>query len=117
MKNPHVSIIAHPTGRLIGERDPYDIDMNTIFEVAKETNTAIEINAYPLRLDLNDIHARMAKEKGVSFVISTDTHIISHFEYMTYGVSVARRGWLEKENILNTLNHDSLLTLLKKKIS
>ena len=117
MKNPYVSIIAHPTGRLIGEREPYDIDMNTIFEVAKETGTAIEINAYPLRLDLNDIHARMAKEKGVSFVISTDTHIISHFEYMTYGVSVARRGWLEKENILNTLNHNSLLTLLKKKIS
>ncbi|MBM4141270.1 MAG: DNA polymerase/3'-5' exonuclease PolX, partial [Nitrospira sp.] len=68
MKNPYVSIIAHPTGRLIGEREPYDVDMNEVLKVAKETGTAIEINAYPLRLDLNDVYAKMAKEKGVSIV-------------------------------------------------
>jgi DNA polymerase (family 10) len=114
MKNPYVSIIAHPTGRLIGERDPYDIDMNSILKVAQETGTAIEINAYPLRLDLNDVHARMAKDKGIPLVISTDTHTINHFEYMNYGVAIARRGWLEKENILNTLNYDALMKTLKK---
>src|SRR4030066_2340935 len=114
MRNPYVSIIAHPTGRLIGERDPYDVDMNEVLKVAKETGTAIEINAYPLRLDLNDIHAKMAKEMGIPLVISTDTHTINHFEYMTYGISIARRGWLEKENILNTLNYNSLMKVLKK---
>lgn len=114
MRNPYVSIIAHPTGRLIGERDPYDVDMNEILRVAKETGTAIEINAYPLRLDLNDIFAKMAKEMGVPIVISTDTHIASQFDYMGYGVSIARRGWLEKKDILNTLSYNSLLKALKK---
>jgi len=114
MKKPYVSVIAHPTGRLIGERDPYDIDINEIFKTAKETGTAFEINAYPLRLDLNDVHSRMAKEMGIPLVISTDTHIISQFDYMAYGVSIARRGWLEKEDILNTLNYDSLIKALKK---
>jgi len=117
MKNPYVSVIAHPTGRLIGERDSYDIDMNAILKAAKETGTAIEINAYPLRLDLNDVYARMAKENGVYLAISTDTHILSHLDYMAYGVSIARRGWLEKKNVLNTLNYDSLLKFLRKKIS
>lgn len=115
MKKPFVSIIAHPTGRLIGERDSYDIDINEVLNRAKETGTAIEINAYPLRLDLNDVHARMAKEKGIPLVIGTDTHIISHFDYMAYGVSIARRGWLEKEDILNTLSYDALIEALKKK--
>jgi len=117
MKNPYVSVIAHPTGRLIGERDPYDIDINAILKAAKETGTAIEINAYPLRLDLNDVHARMAKENGVSLAISTDAHAIGDFDYMAYGVSIARRGWLEKKNVLNALDYDSLLKFLKKKIS
>jgi DNA polymerase (family 10) len=114
MKKPYVSILAHPTGRLIGERDSYDVDIKEILQVAKETGTVIEINAYPLRLDLNDVHARMAKEMGIPLVISTDTHIISHFDYMTYGVSIARRGWLEKRDILNTLGCDSLIKALKK---
>ena len=114
MKKSYVSVIAHPTGRLIGERDPYDIDINEVFKTAKETGTAFEINAYPLRLDLNDVHSRMAKEMGIPLVISTDTHIISHFDYMAYGVSIARRGWLEKEDILNTLSYDSLIKALKK---
>jgi len=113
MRNPYVSVIAHPTGRLIGERDPYDVDMGEVLKVAKETGTAIEINAYPLRLDLNDVHVKSAKEIGVRLVISTDTHIVSQFEYMSYGVSIARRGWLEKQDVLNTLGYKSLMKALK----
>jgi len=115
MKNPYVSIIAHPTGRLIGERDSYDVDMEEFLKVAKETGKAIEINAYPLRLDLNDVYARMAKEKGIPLALGTDTHVINHFEYMSYGVSIARRGWLEKDDILNTLSYDSLRKVFKNK--
>jgi DNA polymerase (family 10) len=117
MKKPYVSIIAHPTGRLIGERDSYDVDINEILKVAKETGTAVEINAYPLRLDLNDVHARMAKEMGIPLVICTDTHLVNHFDYMIYGVSIAKRGWLEKKDILNTLSHSSLIKALKKRFS
>lgn len=116
MKKPFVSIIAHPTGRLIGERDSYDIDINEVLKIAKETGTIIEINAYPLRLDLNDVYARMAKEMGIPLVISTDAHLLSHFEYMNYGVSIARRGWLEKEDILNTLSYNALIKVLKKRV-
>ncbi len=114
MRNPHVAIIAHPTGRLIGERDPYDADMQEILQVAQETGTAIEINAYPLRLDLNDVYARKAKEMGIPLVISTDTHIINQFDYMEYGVSLARRGWLEKKDVLNALPYPQLMKRLKK---
>ncbi len=113
MRNPYVSIIAHPTGRLIGERDPYDVDLNKILKVAKETGTAVEINAYPLRLDLNDVYVKMAKEVGVLIVISTDTHIVNQFDYMAYGISIARRGWLEKKDVLNTLGYNSLIKTLK----
>jgi DNA polymerase (family 10) len=114
MRNPYVSVIAHPTGRLIGERDPYDVDMHEVLRVARESGTAIEINAYPLRLDLNDAYARMAKEMGVRLVISTDTHIANQFDYMEYGASIARRGWLEKNDVLNTMDYHSLLKALKK---
>ncbi|GER93482.1 DNA polymerase/3'-5' exonuclease PolX [hot springs metagenome] len=113
IKNPYVSIIAHPTGRLIGERDAYDIDMEEIFSIAKKTKTAIEINAYPLRLDINDTYAKRAKELGIPIVIATDTHIINQFGYMRYGVSIARRGWLGKDDVLNTLDVDKLLKRLK----
>jgi DNA polymerase (family 10) len=102
MKNPFVTVIAHPTGRLIGERDAYDVDMEQVLSVAAETGTAIEINAYPLRLDLNDIYARKAKEMGIPMVISTDTHIATQYAYVTYGVAVARRAWLEKKDVINT---------------
>lgn len=114
MKNPYVSIIAHPTGRLIGEREPYDVDIEEIFRVAKETKTALEINAYPLRLDLNDVYAKKAKEMGIPIVICTDTHITSQFDYMSYGVSIARRGWLEKKDVLNTLSYEMVLRRMKK---
>jgi DNA polymerase (family 10) len=115
MKNPYVSVIAHPTGRLIGERDPYDVDMKEILKVARETGTALEINAYPLRLDINDTYVKMAKEMNVSLVVNTDTHVTDQFDYMSYGVSIARRGWLEKKDILNTQSYNSLMKLLKKK--
>lgn len=113
MKNPYVSIIAHPTGRLIGERDAYDVDMDEILTAAKRTGTAIEINAYPLRLDINDIYAKKAKDMEIPIVISTDTHVINQFDYMRYGVFIARRGWLEKVDVLNTLTVDKLLKRLK----
>lgn len=113
MKNPYVSIIAHPTGRLIGERDAYDVDMDEILAVAKKTGTAIEINAYPLRLDINDTYAKRAKEMGIPIVIATDTHVTNQFDYMRYGVSIARRGWLEKDDVLNTLEAEKLLKRLK----
>jgi DNA polymerase (family 10) len=116
MKNPYVSIIAHPTGRLIGERDPYEVDMDEILEVAKKTYTALEINAYPLRLDLNDTYAKRAKEMGISLVISTDTHLLTHYDYMDYGIHVARRGWLTKRDVLNTLDVKELLKRLKPKM-
>jgi DNA polymerase (family 10) len=113
MKNPFVSIIAHPTGRLIGERDAYEVDMDEVLKAAKETGTAVEINSYPLRLDLSDLYARKAKELGVSVVISTDAHVTEQFNFMNYGVSIARRSWLEKGDVLNTLGVNQLLKRLK----
>lgn len=115
MRNPWVSIIAHPTGRLIGEREAYQVDMEKVLRVAQETGTALEINAYPLRLDLNDIHARRAKELGVPVVINTDAHVISNFDALPYGIAMARRGWLEKGDVLNTLEVDELLQRLKER--
>ena len=115
MKNPYVSVIAHPTGRLIGVRDAYEIDMDEVLKTARDTDTALEINAYPLRLDLNDIYCKKAKEMGVRLVISTDTHVSYQFEFMRYGVGIARRGWLEEKDILNTYTYASLLKHIKLK--
>src|SRR3990172_2111050 len=117
MKNPYVSVIAHPTGRLIGERDAYEVDMEDVLRTAAETGTALEINAYPLRLDLSESYARAAKGYKVPVVISTDSHNSGQFQNMAYGVSVARRGWLEKKDVLNTCDLDRLLKRLKRKIS
>ncbi len=111
MQNKFVNMIAHPTGRLMGVRDAYAIDISKILECAKDTNTAIEINAYPDRLDLNDINCQTAKDMGIMLGISTDTHRREQFDNMIYGVYVARRGWLEKKNVLNTLD---LKDFLKK---
>lgn len=115
MKNRYVHIIAHPTGRLIGTRDAYELDFEEIFKVAKDTNTAIEINAFPQRLDLNDINSKRAKELGVALAIGTDAHTIDQMDNMLLGVSVARRGWLEKKNLLNTLPLKTLLKKISKK--
>jgi DNA polymerase (family X) len=115
MKNPWVSVIAHPTGRMIGEREAYDLDMEAILHAARDTGTALEINCYPLRLDLNDLQVRRAKELGVALVISSDLHVISQLDTLHYGVSVAQRGWLEKGDVLNTLELPQLLKRLKAK--
>ncbi|MCX8030700.1 MAG: DNA polymerase/3'-5' exonuclease PolX [Thermodesulfovibrionales bacterium] len=116
IKNPYVQIIAHPTGRLLGEREPYDMDIDEIMKAAQLNGTAFEINAYPARLDLNDIFAKKAKEMSIPLVISTDTHIIPNMDYMRYGISIARRAWLEKDDVLNTLSSDKLIVKIKKKI-
>jgi len=115
MENPLVSIIGHLTGRLIGERDAYELDMETVLSTAARTGTAIEINAYPLRLDLSESYVKTAKEKRVGLAISTDAHTSGQFDYMQYGVAVARRGWLEKKDVLNTLSCERLLKRLRQK--
>jgi|Deesub1362A_J573_1020465.scaffolds.fasta_scaffold00424_2 DNA polymerase (family 10) len=115
MKNPYVSIIAHPTGRVIGEREEYDVDMDEFLRVARETSTILEINAYPMRLDLRDIYIKRAKEMGISFVISTDTHIDYQLDFIRYGIGMARRGWLEKGDVINTYSYNQLMKRLKYK--
>lgn len=115
MRNENVDVIAHPTGRLINQRDEYKVDLERLLEAAKETKTVLEINAYPERLDLRDIHCKRAKEYGVKLVISTDAHQESQLDFIKYGVATARRGWLEKEDILNTKDVEELLRWLKKK--
>ncbi|MBU2440575.1 DNA polymerase/3'-5' exonuclease PolX [bacterium] len=116
MQNGFVNIIAHPTGRLIGYRESYQVDINEIMKVASETGTILEINAYPERLDLNDVYCRMAKEKGVQLAVETDAHSIDGLEFMNLGVDVARRGWLEEKDIVNTLPLDKLFKRLKIKL-
>ncbi|MCK5257905.1 MAG: DNA polymerase/3'-5' exonuclease PolX [Thermoplasmatales archaeon] len=102
MENENVDFIAHPTCRIIGRREPFDIDMEKIFDAARETDTYLEINSFPDRLDLNDVHSKLAKERGVKFVIGTDSHSAVNLPFMHFGVATARRGWLEKKDILNT---------------
>lgn len=115
MQSRFVSIIAHPTGRLIGYRESYQVDINKMMNIAAETGTILEINAYPERLDLNDVYCRMAKEKGIQLAIETDAHSIDGLEFMNLGVDVARRGWLEEKDIINTLPLDKLVKRLKNK--
>ena len=114
MDNPYFNILAHPTGRLIGSREGYDIDIEKIIEHAKENGCFLEINAQPERLDLNDINAKLAKEAGVKMAISTDAHNIFTLDYMEYGVNQARRGWCEKKDILNTYPLKELKKLFKR---
>jgi DNA polymerase (family 10) len=114
LSNPYVHILAHPTGRLIGERDPYDVDLEAVFAAAKQHDKAIEINAQPSRLDLNDHHARRAKELGVMIAINTDTHFLDQLDNMTLGVATARRAWIGKSDVLNTMPLGRLLTWAQK---
>lgn len=102
MENEYANILAHPTCRLMMKREPLDLDMEKIFETARETNTYLEINAFPDRLDLNDYHTKLAKELKAKFVVGTDAHTLNHMDFMKYGVATARRGWLEKKDVLNT---------------
>lgn len=113
MKNPHVDSIGHPTGRLLGRRDPYPIDVDRIIEAAGRTGTALELNASPDRLDLDDRNLRKAKEAGVKIVINSDAHSVETLRDMPYGVGQARRGWLEAGDVLNTMDLDDLIKYLK----
>jgi DNA polymerase (family 10) len=113
MRNPNVDIISHPTGRLIQKRDEYQIDFDKILKVAKETGTILEINSYPERLDLNDINIKKAKEMGVKMVINTDAHHVDQMRFIEFGIGQARRGWAEKEDIINCWSLEKMLKFLK----
>ncbi len=115
MKNPFVDCIFHPTGRVINKRAPYEVDIDKIIDEAKKTNTILEIDAYPDRLDLKDEHIRKAVEKGVKLVIDSDAHSFLHYQYLDLGVAQARRGWAEEKDILNTLDVESFLKALPKR--
>src|SRR3989338_7416216 len=115
MENPYVNIIAHPTGRLISSREPYKLNIKKMFEVSVETGTAIEINAFYDRLDLNDVHCKMAKGMGVKMAIGTDAHHGSQLQMMEYGLGVARRGWLEKRDLINTMSYKELMEWLNRR--
>jgi DNA polymerase (family 10) len=115
IENPYTQILAHPTGRLLLRRESFAYDVERVLDAAKRNGVAVECNAYPDRLDFNDVHLRMARERGVKVVISTDAHSTTHFRMMKYGVITARRGWLEKKNVLNTLPLNEFLASLRPK--
>jgi DNA polymerase (family X) len=112
LQNAHVDIIAHPTGRLIGRRSGYDVDVDMLIQLAKETNTALELNANPHRLDLAFEYLKKAQESGVKLVINTDAHQTETLVHMEVGVSAARKGWVKKSSVLNTFDLDGLLDFL-----
>lgn len=114
VSHPQVNILAHPTGRLLGERDPYAIDLDAVFEACAANGVAVEINASPERLDLNDVHTLAARHKGVTIVIDTDAHSIRHLEFMHFGVEQARRAWLNADAVLNTRSLDEVRRFLAK---
>jgi len=115
IRNPHVDIIGHPTGRLIPDREGADLDMDAVLKAAAETGVAMEINASPYRLDLDDIHARRAKELGIPLSINTDSHSEADFDMLPYGVATARRAWVTKEDVINTWSTKKLLSWLEKR--
>ncbi len=114
IRNPHVDIIAHPTGRLIGEREGADLDMEAVFRAAAETGTALEVNAYPKRLDLCAAHVRRALELGVKLAISSDSHDRGGFSLLPFGVATARRGWATPADVINTWDVEKLLAWANK---
>ena len=113
-KNKFVDILAHPTGRLWGTRESYEIDFDLLFKAASDYGTVLEINAYPLRLDLDCAVCHKAKEKGLKLAIGTDSHMASQLKYIAYGVAMARRGWLAKDDVINTLSYEEVMKLFKK---
>lgn len=114
LNSGQINILGHPSGRLINEREPILADMDRVFEAAKDNGVVMEINAQPSRLDLNDENAIKARKYGLKFSIDTDAHRISHMQYMRYGVGVAKRAWLGKEDVINTMEVGALLKLFKK---
>ncbi|WP_164668430.1 DNA polymerase/3'-5' exonuclease PolX [Virgibacillus doumboii] len=114
LENPYVSLIAHPTGRLIGRRNGYKVDVDKLIERARETGTALEINANPNRLDLSAEWVRKAQDAGVRIAINTDAHDYYMLEHMKYGVGVARKGWIKKETVLNTWSKSKLIDFMNR---
>jgi DNA polymerase (family 10) len=112
LKHPLVKIIAHPTGRILGKRPGYKVDINEVINAAAQTNKVLEVNASPDRLDIRDIHLQIAKTRGVKIAINTDAHHIQSMEDMIFGVQTAKRGWQGKENIINTWSYDKLINYL-----
>ena len=115
MHNPHVDIIGHPTGRLYPDREPSDLDMDAVLAAAVKTGVAMEINAHPSRLDLDDVHARRAIEMGIKLSINTDAHSDLDMDLMHFGVSSARRAWVEAESVINTWSVQKLWEWLKSR--
>jgi DNA polymerase (family 10) len=116
IENPYTQIIAHPTGRLLLRRDAIDYDMQKILEACAKNGVAMECNSYPDRLDLKDVYLRMCKDRGVKVVISTDSHNTANLAFIRYGVTMARRGWLEKHDVINTLPTEQFLAALRPKL-
>ncbi|MFH1737935.1 MAG: DNA polymerase/3'-5' exonuclease PolX [bacterium] len=116
IENPHVDVIGHFTGRLIGRRDPFPLDLDTIFAAASEHNTMLELNAHPMRLDIKDTHMRHARRYGVRFVINTDAHSVEELANMRYGILTARRGWTQAKEVFNTFPLSRLLGQLKREL-
>jgi len=115
IENPYAQIIAHPTGRLLLRRDPFDYDMEKVLAACAKHGVAMECNSYPDRLDLKDVYLRMCKDRGVKVVISTDSHNTANLSFIRYGVTMARRGWLEKSDVINTLPFEKFLGSLRPK--
>ncbi|MEK7566498.1 MAG: PHP domain-containing protein, partial [Patescibacteria group bacterium] len=114
MENPHVDIIFHPTGRIINRRPAYEVDIDEIIKAAKRTNTVLEIDAFPDRLDLKDDYIRKCVFAGVKLAIDSDAHLVSHMDFLEFGIAQARRGWATKDDIINTRPVEAMLKLLKK---
>jgi DNA polymerase (family 10) len=113
VSNPNVSLIGHPTGRIQLRRDAYQFDMDAVLTAAAKHKVAMELNSYPDRLDLNDVHLRQAKQRGVKIVINTDSHHTSHLDKIRYGIPQARRAWLTKDDVLNTLPPEKFAKAMK----
>jgi len=113
MRNPHVDIISHPTGRILKRREEYEVTVDDLLKAAKETGTILEVNSYPERLDLGDVNIFAAKQAGIKMVINTDTHNVDQLHLMSFGISQARRGWAEKQDIINAWPVGKLLGMLK----
>jgi len=113
-RNKHVNIIAHPTGVHIGKREPYDVDFKEVCKAAADSNTFLEINSFPIRLDLNSSNIYYARQQGVKFAVNSDAHATRHMDYIRFGISLARRGWLSKKDVLNTQSLDAVLKALRK---
>ncbi len=114
-ENPYITILGHPSGRLINLREPYEIDMEKIIDTAIKRGIILEIDGQPDRLDLFDFYCKLAKEKGAKFSVDSDAHHLNQIAYLQYATSTAKRGWLEKQDVINTFKLKDLLQFLNKR--